>query len=191
MTVSSLTPSIPVPRASVSVAPPPGAAGKSSTAPPALSDATILTCSTPAQLMSKMRQLAVTDPEEFKLLAAEMGARFQTAASASTGQDALLFAKVSAQFQQAAQSGALEPSASSSTPDGPGGTTPITATAAPSGTRQSAYPGPSGLAYSRESGAITRTSWQSPAVDRTFADALDVFTAARGEETTGGATKQR
>ncbi len=184
MTVSALTPSIPVPRASASVAPPRAAEASNSTAPAALSDATILSCSTPAQLMSKMRQLAVTNPEEFKLLSAEMGTRFQTAASESTGQDALLFAKVAAQFQQAAQSGVLEPGESSSRPDGPGARTPITATAAPSGTRQSAYPEQPSFGYSREAGGITRASWQSPGVQQTFTDALGVFTAATDDKTT-------
>ena len=150
-----------VARVSASVAPAPGASGSTSTAPPALSDATILTCSTPAQLMSKMRQLAVTNPEEFKLLAAEMGSRFQTAASASIGQDALLFAKVAAQFQQAARSGDLEPNEASRKPDRSRSTTAVTSTAPPK--------------------EITRACWESPGVQQAFTDALDVLAAATGE----------
>jgi hypothetical protein len=176
MTVPPPLPSVfPVARASASVAPSQGAGGSTSAAPPSLSDATILSCSTPAQLMSKMRQLAVTNPEEFKLLAAEMGTRFQTVASQSTGQDAQLFAKVSAQFQQAAQSGVLDPTDASAKTDSKGATA-VTSTAAANGTGPSGDPDRSGNAYARDRGTLTRASWQSPGVQQAFTDALDVFT---------------
>jgi hypothetical protein len=161
-----------------SLAPTPATGGSGSISPPSPGDATILSLSTPGQLMAKMRQLAVTNPLEFKLLAARLGASFQQAASDATGQDAQLLTKVSTQFQVAAQSGQLDTGATGASATG----ADVVSGAAPvRPARQSVYPYDGGHLYSPDDRAGTsRASWQASAVQQAFAAALGVVDATSG-----------
>ncbi len=154
------------------------ASATNSTAPPSFSSATILAVSTPAQLLVKMRQLSMTNPEEFKLLAAELGGTFARAAGLATGTDAQLLAKVATQFTQAATSGSLNASDTSS---GAPSTRAVEGPSAASANDPFSLGG--GGSHGRGSQAWRDSSpWSSSAVRQAFGEALDVFDLATGSD---------
>jgi hypothetical protein len=181
MSVPSISPAVgSMPPARAVTLPPPSSTSMgttNSTAPPSSGSATILSVSTPAQLMAKMRQLALTNPEEFKLLASEMGGAFARAAGLASGTDAQLLAKVASQFTLAASSGSL------TAPD-------AIATAASTRAVEGTSAVSSGDAFSSASGnrhghqaARDASAWSSSAVQQAFGQALAAFDQATGSET--------
>jgi hypothetical protein len=74
-------------------------------APPGAGSASI---STPGQFFSEMQQLSESNPSEFKAVATQVAASFQSAASQATGQQAQFLTSLAATFTQAAQTGSLQ-----------------------------------------------------------------------------------
>ncbi len=149
-----------------------------SIAPPSFGGATILSVSTPAQLMAKMRQLALTNPEEFKLLAAEMGGSFARAAGAASGTDAQLLARVASQFTQAASSGSLTATDASATT---ASTRAVEGTSAVSSS--DAFSAASGNRHGHgQQAARDASAWSTSAVQQAFGQALAAFDEATGSD---------
>jgi hypothetical protein len=79
-----------------------------SSAPPATGGAASASISTPGQFMSEMQQLSQSNPTEFKAVASQVAASFQSAASQATGQQAQVLSGLASTFTQAAQTGSLQ-----------------------------------------------------------------------------------
>ena len=67
------------------------------------------TISTPGQLFSDLQQLSQTNPTQFKAVASQLAASFQSAAGQATGPDAQALSSLADRFNQAAQTGSLQP----------------------------------------------------------------------------------
>jgi hypothetical protein len=93
-----------------------GSSSASGSVPPPAAGASSASISGPGQFFSAMQQLSQQDPTEFKAVAAQVAASFQSAASQSSGPAAQFLSTLANQFSQAAQSGSLEPPPSSQTP---------------------------------------------------------------------------
>jgi hypothetical protein len=85
------------------------ASASPSSVPPAAAGAATTSISAQGQFFSEMQQLSQTNPTEFKAVASQVAASFQSAASQATGQQAQFLSNLAGTFTQAAQTGSLQP----------------------------------------------------------------------------------
>lgn len=151
-----------------------GAAGTStpSSIPPPMGGAASASISTPGQFLSEMQQLSQQNPTEFKVVAAQVAASFQNAASQTSGPQAKFLSSLANQFSQAAQTGSLQP------PQGSQSGQSVQALQGPQGTQASQGGGSTGTHHHHHHHGGGGSMSQSSDVQQAFQSALDILNQA-------------